>query len=68
MQCKSAKALKLGCKNWCSTENNYNNAWKQNFSDGNQNNNDKNNTNYVRGVRDFSNKTIFRNSPFPERG
>ena len=38
---------------WSSTENNNNNAWKQNFNNGNQNNNNKNNTNYVRAVRAF---------------
>jgi hypothetical protein len=39
---------------WSSSENesNPNNAWNQNFDDGNQNNNDKNNTNRVRAVRD----------------
>lgn len=36
---------------WSSTENNANNAWRQNFSDGNQNNNNKTNSNYVRCVR-----------------
>lgn len=36
---------------WSSTENNANNSWYQNFSDGTQNNNNKNNTNYVRPVR-----------------
>ena len=41
---------------WSSSENNNNNnnAWKQRFSDGNQNNNNKNNTNSVRAVRDFA--------------
>jgi hypothetical protein len=43
---------------WSSTENNNNNAWKQNFNNGNQNNNNKNNTNRVRAVRDFK-QTIF---------
>ena len=38
---------------WSSTEYNNNNAWKQNFDNGNQNNNNKNNTNRVRAVRDF---------------
>ena len=38
---------------WSSTENDNNNAWKQNFNNGNQNNNNKNNTNYVRAVRGF---------------
>ena len=38
---------------WSYTENNNNNAWKQNFDNGNQNNNNKNNTNYVRAVRAF---------------
>ena len=36
---------------WSSTENNVNNAWRQNFSNGDQNNNNKNNSNYVRCVR-----------------
>ena len=36
---------------WSSTEYNTNNAWKQNFSDGTPNNNNKNNSNYVRCVR-----------------
>ncbi|MDR1586440.1 MAG: hypothetical protein LBS57_03165 [Treponema sp.] len=39
---------------WSSSENNNNNAWNQNFSDGNQNNNNKNNTNSVRAVRGFT--------------
>jgi hypothetical protein len=39
---------------WSSSENNSNNAWKQRFSDGNQNNNNKTNTNSVRAVRDFT--------------
>ena len=43
---------------WSSTEYNNNNAWKQNFDNGNQNNNNKNNTNRVRAVRDFK-QTIF---------
>jgi hypothetical protein len=38
---------------WSSTENDNNNAWKQNFNNGNQNNNNKNNNNNVRGVRGF---------------
>ena len=38
---------------WSSTENDNNNAWKQNFNNGNQNNNNKNNTNNVRAVRAF---------------
>ena len=39
---------------WSSTENDNNNAWKQNFNNGNNNNNNnKNNTNYVRAVRGF---------------
>ncbi|MGA1545205.1 MAG: DUF1566 domain-containing protein, partial [Saprospiraceae bacterium] len=38
---------------WSSTENNSNNAWKQNFNNGNQNNNNKNNNNRVRAVRVF---------------
>lgn len=38
---------------WSSTENDNNNAWKQNFNNGNQNNDNKNNTNYVRSVRGF---------------
>ncbi|MBU1718865.1 MAG: DUF1566 domain-containing protein, partial [Bacteroidetes bacterium] len=42
---------------WSSSENNANNAWKQNFNNGNQNNNNKNNTNYVRCVRTFDQNT-----------
>jgi len=38
---------------WSSSEYNNNNAWYQNFSNGNQNNNNKNNTYRVRAVRDF---------------
>jgi hypothetical protein len=39
---------------WSSTENDSNNAWNQNFDNGNQNNNNKNNTNIrVRAVRGF---------------
>jgi len=38
---------------WSSSEYNANNAWNQNFSNGNQNNNNKTNTYYVRCVRDF---------------
>ncbi len=38
---------------WSSTENNYTSAWIQNFSDGNQDNIGKANTNYVRAVRAF---------------
>ncbi len=36
---------------WSSTENDNNNAWKQNFNNGNQNNNNKNNNKRVRAVR-----------------
>jgi hypothetical protein len=39
---------------WSSSENNTNNAWDQRFSDGNQNNNNKTNTNSVRAVRGFT--------------
>ena len=39
---------------WSSSENNANNAWKQNFNNGNQNNNNKNNNNYVRCIRPFN--------------
>ena len=38
---------------WSSTGNDNNNAWKQNFNNGNQNNDNKNNTNYLRSVRGF---------------
>ena len=39
---------------WSSSEYDANNAWKQNFSNGNQNNNNKdNNNNNVRAARDF---------------
>ncbi len=44
---------------WSSSENNANNAWKQNFNNGNQNNNNQNNTNYVRAVGGFK-QTIFQ--------
>jgi len=37
-----------------STENSSNNAWIQRFSDGNQNNNNKNNSNWVAPVRRLS--------------
>ncbi len=46
---------------WSSTENDNNNAWKQNFNNGNQNNNNKNNTNYVRAVRDFKQTILSEN-------
>ena len=45
---------------WSSTEYNNNNAWKQNFDNGNQNNNNKNNTNRVRAVRDFKQASVRR--------
>jgi len=45
---------------WSSSQNNNNNAWKQNFNNGNQNNNNKNNTNSVRAVRGFTQKQIGR--------
>jgi hypothetical protein len=38
---------------WSSTESDSRNAWKQRFSDGNQNNNNKNNASNVRAVRAF---------------
>ena len=38
---------------WSSSENNANNAWKQNFDNGNQNDNNKNNENRVRAARGF---------------
>ena len=38
---------------WSSSEISSTNAWNQNFGNGNQNSNDKNNTNDVRAVRDF---------------
>jgi hypothetical protein len=47
---KRTSSLKAGCQ-WTSTENNNNNAWNQRFSDGNQNNNNKNNALAVRCVR-----------------
>jgi hypothetical protein len=56
MPCHSAKASKLGCVSWSSSERNANNAWNFNFNNGNTNNNNKNNTNYVRAVRDSSAK------------
>jgi hypothetical protein len=39
---------------WSSSENNNNNAWEQNFSNGRQNDNNKTNTNSVRAVRGFT--------------
>jgi hypothetical protein len=42
-----------GAPYWSSTENNANNAWNQNFSDGSQNNDNKNNTFAVRCSRGF---------------
>jgi len=38
---------------WSSSENDANNAWNQNFNNGNQNNYYKDTTNYVRPVRAF---------------
>ena len=38
---------------WSSSENDTNNAWVQNFDNGNQNTNNKNNTRAVRCVRDL---------------
>ena len=38
---------------WSSTENDSNNAWNQNFNNGNQNNNTKTTTYLVRAVRGF---------------
>jgi len=38
---------------WRSLENDSNNAWNQNFDNGNQNNNNKNNALRVRAVRGF---------------
>lgn len=39
---------------WSSSQNNADNAWNQNFDNGNQNDdNNKNNTNHVRPVRGF---------------
>ncbi len=39
---------------WSSSENSSNNAWKQNFNNGNQNDNNKNNDKHVRAVRVFA--------------
>lgn len=36
---------------WSSTERDSSNAWNQNFANGNQNNNNKDNTRHVRAVR-----------------
>jgi hypothetical protein len=38
---------------WSSSEPNYNQAWSQDFYNGNQSNGPKNYTNYVRAVRAF---------------
>jgi hypothetical protein len=38
---------------WSSSEISSTNSWNQNFNDGNQNSNNKSNTNYVRAIRDF---------------
>ena len=39
---------------WSSSENSSNSAWKQNFNNGSQNDNNKNNDKYVRAVRVFA--------------
>ena len=39
---------------WSSSEGNNGNAWGQHFYNGNQGGNNKNDTNYVRAVRDVS--------------
>ena len=39
------------CVYWSATENNTNNAWRVRLSDGDTNNNNKDNSNYVRCVR-----------------
>jgi uncharacterized protein (TIGR02145 family) len=44
---------------WSSSEVNSNNAWVQNFYDGNQYNSNKNNTYYVRTVRAFPPAPVF---------
>jgi retron-type reverse transcriptase len=49
---------------WSSTENNNNNAWNLNFSNGSWNNNNKNNNNYVRCVRSKNAAA----SPFQPKG
>ena len=38
-------------RGWSATENNTNNAWRVRFSDGDVNNNNKDNSNYVRCVK-----------------
>jgi len=38
---------------WSSSENNADNAWNQNFDNGEQNNNNKNNNKRVRALRVF---------------
>lgn len=43
---------------WSSTENNSNNAWNYNFNNGNANNNNKDNSYWVRAVRDSSTKHL----------
>jgi hypothetical protein len=53
---KTAGGFNAGNYYWSSTENNTNNAWNQNFSNGTQNNNNKTNTNYVRCVRRLSHR------------
>lgn len=51
-------------RNWSSTENNSNNAYKLNFNNGNSNNNNKNNTNTVRAILAFSQYDLFH-QPIP---
>lgn len=47
----------LAANYWSSTENDPgNNAWNQNFDNGNQNNDNENNTLSVRAVRGFEQK------------
>jgi len=49
---------------WSSTENNTNNGWNQNFNNGDQNNNNKTNANYVRCVRRLLSKRRLNKAPF----
>ena len=53
---------------WSSSQNNINNAWNQNFSDGNQNNNNTNNDNSVRAVRALERSLPRRRGAKPAAG
>lgn len=51
MMCECMVYLFVADNYWSSSQNNTNNAWKQNFDNGNVNNNTKTNLNRVRAVR-----------------